>query len=711
MIAPLVLATQVVLWHSYRAEEQQALEACVRTWNATHPAVQVEAVALPFDGFSSKLEAAIPRGNGPDLFVASHEAVGDWSRMGLIRPVGPYLPPDTDAQFLDGTVAPLDSGGQQWGLPLAFKSLALFYRTDQLKAPPRTTDELVALARRWKANGPPGHYLLAYEAGAFFYHAAWLHGFGGEILDAHDRPALDSPAAIASVAFVQSLAQQDLLPAESSSVVATQLFNDGRAAMTINGPWFLGEIAPGVPYAVAPLPIVSATGKRAAPLLTIEAVLLGARAHDPAAAMQFARWLAGPEGARIRATRGRQTVAARAAWDDPKVARDPVLAAFRAQLAATVPMSNAPEMRQVWEPAQQALRKVLRGAADPRAAMVDAERKIEEALRPPPPPAPGLPYALAFSFLGLGGCALVVRRARAAGGLGAMRRQSSAYAYLAPAAIAMAVLVFVPFGVGAGMSLFWYGGRGWTFIGLHNFVDILGCRNAPITDPLNFYFTLGVTALWTVVNVSLHVAIGVTLALLLRDPLLKLRGVYRVVLIVPWAVPNYITALIWKGMFHRQFGAVNGILVALGLHPISWFSRFWTAFTANVVTNVWLGFPFMMVVTLGALSRIPKELEEAAALDGATRWQRLRHVVLPLLKPALLPSVLLGAVWTFNMFNIVFLVSGGEPDGATDILVSQAYRWAFTRGHRYGYAAAYAVLIFILLAAQTMFSRQKEAEA
>jgi len=159
-------------------------------------------------------------------------------------------------------------------------------------------------------------------------------------------------------------------------------------------------------------------------------------------------------------------------------------------------------------------------------------------------------------------------------------------------------------------------------------------------------------------------------------------------------------------MFHRQFGAVNGLLAAVGLQPVSWFSRFWTAFTANLTTNVWLGFPFMMVVALGALSRIPRELEEAAALDGASRWQRLRHVTLPLMWPAILPSVLLGAVWTFNMFNIVFLVSGGEPDGATEILVSQAYRWAFTRGHRYGYAAAYAVLIFLVLAAQSALSRR-----
>ena len=159
-------------------------------------------------------------------------------------------------------------------------------------------------------------------------------------------------------------------------------------------------------------------------------------------------------------------------------------------------------------------------------------------------------------------------------------------------------------------------------------------------------------------------------------------------------------------MFHRQFGAINGLLVALGLEPVSWFSQFSTAFAANLATNTWLGFPFMMVVTLGALQAIPRELEQAAEVDGATGWQRFRHVTLPLLRPALLPAVVLGSVWTFNMFNIIYLVSGGEPDGASEILISEAYRWAFTRGHRYGYAAAYAVLIFLVLLVYSRLSNR-----
>ena len=271
----------------------------------------------------------------------------------------------------------------------------------------------------------------------------------------------------------------------------------------------------------------------------------------------------------------------------------------------------------------------------------------------------------------------------------------------------MLLLTLIPFLVGAGMSLFHRDlDGGWRFVGTENFRDILLCRGGGCCEPMSFYFTLLVTIVWTAVNIGFHLVIGGGLALLLRSPWLRLRGVYRMLLIVPWAVPNYITGLIWKGMFNRQFGAVNGLLVLLGIPPVSWFSHFSTALAANIATNVWLGFPFMMVVALGHLAQIPSELEEAAMLDGASRWQRLRHVVLPLLLPAMLPSVILGAVWTFNMFNVVFLVSGGEPDGATDILVSQAYRWAFTRGHRYGFAAAYAVLIFVILILQSALTRR-----
>ncbi|MEZ4430768.1 MAG: sugar ABC transporter permease [bacterium] len=282
-------------------------------------------------------------------------------------------------------------------------------------------------------------------------------------------------------------------------------------------------------------------------------------------------------------------------------------------------------------------------------------------------------------------------------------RHRGAYAYLTPAMLGMLVLVFVPvvFGIYLGFTQRTYNVI--EFAGVRNYVEILSDTN--FSDPRNFYFKLGVTLMWTALNVGLHVGIGLFLALLLNDQMLKARGIYRVLLIVPWAIPNYITALIWKGMFNKQFGAVNAFLDLMGGEPVSWFQSFWPAFTTNLVTNTWLGFPFMMVVCLGALQSIPTDLYEAAWVDGADRWQRFRQITLPLLMPALVPAVIVGTVWTFNMFNIIYLVSGGAPNGATDILITDAYRWAFERD-RYGYAAAYSTVIFLILLGFTLVTNK-----
>lgn len=280
---------------------------------------------------------------------------------------------------------------------------------------------------------------------------------------------------------------------------------------------------------------------------------------------------------------------------------------------------------------------------------------------------------------------------------GELRRGGVAYAFLTPTAIAMFVLVAIPFVVGLALGFYNNNSGEWTFVGIDNFVQILTGGERSLSDPLNFWFTLGVTVAWTTINVALHVTIGVALALVLRQRWLAGRSVFRMFLILPWAIPNYITALIWKGMFQGEYGAINAVLSSVGLDKVSWFSEWSTAFTANVVTNTWLGFPFMMIVALGALESIPTDMYEAAEVDGASPWQRFKHITLPHLRPAMMPAIALGAIWTFNMFNVIYLVSDGRPGGSTDILVTEAYRWAFERGERYGLAAAYATIIFLIL--------------
>lgn len=291
----------------------------------------------------------------------------------------------------------------------------------------------------------------------------------------------------------------------------------------------------------------------------------------------------------------------------------------------------------------------------------------------------------------------------------ALKEHAYAYAYVAPAMIGMLVLVFFPFAYGIALSftdttLFN------EYLPFHdrlivwgNFKAILGDLNLYQETPegivwnyQNFYWTLFITIVWTITNVTFGVTVGFMLAMALNTEGLKGKAIYRVLLILPWAIPNYITALVWRGMFHPQFGVINQALQMFGMQPVAWFDGVVSSFLTGLATNGWLSFPFMMVVILGALQSIPRAMYEAAAVEGANAWQRLRYITLPLLKPTLIPAIVLSVVWTFNMFNIIFLVSGGEPAGANEILITKAYKIAF-ENYQYAYAAAYSTVIFIIL--------------
>lgn len=238
---------------------------------------------------------------------------------------------------------------------------------------------------------------------------------------------------------------------------------------------------------------------------------------------------------------------------------------------------------------------------------------------------------------------------------------------------------------------------GWEYVGLQNFIDLLG--GAPYLD-FQFFSILGFNLLWAVSNVLFHVALGIALALLLHTPGLVGKGLYRTLLLLPWAVPTYITALVWKNLFDTQSGGINLLLANWGLPAVPWLEQFPQAYFALLMCNIWLGFPFMMMVASGGLQSIPKEMDEAAAVDGATPWQVFWKVTMPLLQPVMLPATVLGFIWTFNNFNVIYFVSGGGPRGMTEILVTQAYKLVNPLG-LYGVAAAFAILIFLLLASMS----------
>ncbi len=287
------------------------------------------------------------------------------------------------------------------------------------------------------------------------------------------------------------------------------------------------------------------------------------------------------------------------------------------------------------------------------------------------------------------------------------RERNFALWMVAPAAIVVALVVVWPFVYNVILSF-----SNMSLLHIHDW-ELIGPRQyEKVFSDSAFYGVLGKTLVWTIVNVFFHVTIGVALAVILHENVPG-RRLFRTLLILPWAIPAVVTALTWRGMFHYEYGAVNLILTKVfSQTPIQWLNDPIGTFAACIVTNVWLGFPFMMVVALGGLQSIPKELYEAAMIDGASAWQRFRTITLPMLVPVLTPAIILGFVWTFNKVDIVWLVSnGGEPADQTHILVSYVYRAAFNL-YRYGYAAAGSMIIFLLLVLFSVtFMRKLQAKA
>ena len=252
-----------------------------------------------------------------------------------------------------------------------------------------------------------------------------------------------------------------------------------------------------------------------------------------------------------------------------------------------------------------------------------------------------------------------------------------------------------------------YNQFGW--IGARNFAQILG--RAP--KALLPVFAWNVA--FAVLTVLINTAAGVFLAVLLNNPALRLRNLYRTLLIVPWALPNIITIQVWRGFLNENFGAINRLLMLLDItnSPINWLlGDAWAAKAGVLLVNLWLGLPFMMTATLGALSAIPRELYEAARIDGASPWQTFWGVTGPLLRTALVPITLTGFAFNFNNFNVIFLLTDGGPPVAwgtatargTDILISWAYNEAFRSqgGYAYGLGSAISILVFLITLAVSL---------
>ena len=372
----------ITLWHALRGTDQEHLLADLKQFEQ-ESGERVIALQLPHNAFANKLQVAIPRGNGPDLFIGAHDRVGDWAEASLIEPVSFWLEQGQYPHYVKSALEAFTYQRQLYGLPISCKALALFYNP-QLVSAPKTTDELLKNVEQAKAKlGTQSEdkrlWGLAYpEVDSLYFHAPWLHAFGGVVI--HDgSPDLDSPPMMKSAAMIKDLRRSGLMPPELDGALASTLFRSGRLAYLINGPWFVAELE-GLPdshWAVAQLPKLTNSQRNLRPYLSVDGVMISSHAKDQKRAWRLAKYLSSGSVAAKRLKRGELiarndlTHSELTSWQST----------FQAQINTSLPLSNHPMMKALWTPSKRALGQAIIYNAPISEAFKEAQRAVEKALK------------------------------------------------------------------------------------------------------------------------------------------------------------------------------------------------------------------------------------------------------------------------------------------------------------------------------------------
>lgn len=279
------------------------------------------------------------------------------------------------------------------------------------------------------------------------------------------------------------------------------------------------------------------------------------------------------------------------------------------------------------------------------------------------------------------------------------QRKGWLYSYLwsAPSLILILLIVVFPILYTGFISL--------TNMSVYHWFDfsIIGFLNyakALFVFDSGFLGALLATVLWTAVNMVIQLVLAFILATLLNIEKLRLRKFYKTLLMFPWAMPGYVSILLWKtGIFNSQFGLLNQWMTKLGRETVRWLSSDVSAFICCTVVNIWLALPFMLMIMDGAMQSIDKSYYESAMLDGATWLEKTFYITVPTIRPIIAPAVIITVFTTFKQFDIIYLLTqqmGAKTGSGLHTILTYAYENAFITNN-YGYSSAISIIIFILL--------------
>jgi multiple sugar transport system substrate-binding protein len=673
-------------------------------WARAHPDVQLRVSVMPaLELHKAKLQLAAAAGRLPD--VASIDSFWLPLLKDYVQPLDEHWPEADRRDFLPFTISTLsDPAGHVYGLWHETDCRVLFYRKDLVQTPPRTWDELLDAASRVAREQKISGYL--YNAGRWeatvFDHLAMFWAQGGELVDAGGRPIFgEGPnrrAMLRLFAFLRDTIERGAAP---RSVLANNDYQQltgaavaGDVAMFLGGNWQLKDLQAGLPPAefarwdIAPIPQADAGTRSTGTGGWVWVVF----SRDPGrrrAAIDFIRDVEAPaHAARISEATGHLPVRQSVYRDFPIFSQDMWYRRFGEMLVDGHARPTVPIYPAISEHLQLAIGAVVSGEKTPEVALDDAWRRVNEEYARQAPSASARTRA-GVDWLAWIPMLLAVALPLAIVWLGAGRGN---WRWLLPAVALVTVILIYPMLDLVRLSL-----TDAAVAGTH-YAYTLQSYRALLTDGA-FYGMVAVTAVFVASSVALQITIGFAIAWLIDSA--RRRRVpgtlaTRVAVVSAWVIPGVLAGVLWKILLiENRSGIVNYYLSQIGLGPLPLISSPALALASVVAANVWRGCAFSMILLYAGMQRIPRELHEAADLDGVSAWQRLRWLLVPQLAPVIVLNLILITIASFNTFDLIIPLTGGGPARGTEVISLFMYRLGFFDLEA-GRAAAVAVVMLLV---------------
>ncbi len=711
--------SSIVVWAM--GMEGTLMRRMASRFEAENPGIKVVVQAIPWDAAHEKLVTAVVADITPDVTQMGTTWMPEFQNMGVLEPLDAYAvgaPDVAPDRFFSGALTPTLFGGRRYGVPWYVDTRVVYYRKDLAAAAgypvfPKTWEKFhslcVELVRRNSRPGQPTFaFTLPINDWQFLLMFLWQNG--GEILPAGPDGDVFGPGALeGTLSYLKSFFDDNLSPREAnrnnSSINLLNLFESGYLPIFVSGPTLLSELQHYKPqlagkWATAALP----ASKASVSFVGGSDLVVFKNSRRKPEAWRFIRFLSRPENQVLWYGISKDLPAVKAAWNDPVLASDPLLAPFKTHLEN----AKSPPPILAWEEVAEVLSRVMEEVMYGRTPVDQARARYTAQIRRILAK-PAAKQSATFRFLATTGLFVLPLlflvyyflggpKAKATG-----KYQPVAFWFLLPSLSVLSVFLFLPViatFIASLTNLNLYGLNDLSrvaYVGIENYARLF-------RDPV-FLVSLRNTMLFATLGVPLNIALSLCMALALNREFLRWKAFFRIAYFIPVITTMVAVAMIWRWLYNPVYGLFNIALAKFGIGPRDWLTNPRLALPSLVLMALWKGFGYNTIIFFAALQSIPKSLYESVAIDGAGVWQQFRYVTLPMLRRTMFFVVIMTTIGYLQFFAEPYIMTAGGPLYATMSVVL----WMYLQGFKFynlGYASAMSYVLFSIIFMLTLFQRK-----